>query len=157
MCYQGYTWLGLLSLDSIKYCYNILNDDSRCGTSKTLIFSVVWVKQQAKSSPLSPYLYIMYRYITCLYTCIFMPPDRMFGGILFLSCPSVCLSVCLSVVNFKLRYNFWTLRDRDFIWHAYSTNDARSNDTKVNDLVTLTLTLKLKIAFFNFVAAGGIL
>ena len=33
---------------------------------------------------------------------IFMPPDRMIGGILFLSCLFVCLSVCLSVVNFDL-------------------------------------------------------
>ena len=40
---------------------------------------------------------------------IFMPPDRMIGGILFLSSLSVCLSVCLFVclsVNFNLRYNF---------------------------------------------------
>ena len=29
-------------------------------------------------------------------------------------------------------------------------------DTKVNDLVNLTLTLKLKIAFWDFVATGGI-
>ena len=35
------------------------------------------------------------------------------------------------------------------IWHAYSTNDALSNDTKVNDIVTLTSTLKLKIAFWT--------
>ena len=31
-------------------------------------------------------------------------------------CLSVCLFVCLSVVNFNLRYNFWTVRDRDFIF-----------------------------------------
>ena len=43
-------------------------------------------------------------------------PDQMIGGILFLSCLSVCLFVCLSVVNFNLRYNFWTVRDRDFIF-----------------------------------------
>ena len=34
------------------------------------------------------------------------------------------LSVCLSVVNFNLRYNFWTVRGRDFIFftlfHAYA-------------------------------------
>ena len=52
-----------------------------------------------------------------------------------------CLSVCPSVVNFNLRYNFWTLRDRD--------------DTKVNDLVTLTLTLKLKIAFSTLLVLGA--
>ena len=55
------------------------------------------------------------------YTTIFiMPPDRMIEGILFLSflsvCLFVCLSVCLSVVNFNLRYNFWTVRDTDFIF-----------------------------------------
>ena len=50
---------------------------------------------------------------------LFMPPDRMIGGILFLSCLSVCLlvclSFCLSVVNFNLPNNFWPVRDRDFI------------------------------------------
>ena len=55
---------------------------------------------------------------------LFMPPDRMIGGILFLSCLSVCLFVCLfvclSVVNFNLRYNFWTIRDRDFIFGMHT-------------------------------------
>ena len=47
-----------------------------------------------------------------------MPPDGMIRGILFLSCLFdflfFCLSVCLSVVNFNLPYNFGTVRDRDF-------------------------------------------
>ena len=49
-------------------------------------------------------------------------------------------------------------RKRLHIWHAYSTNDALSNDTKVNDLVTLTLTFLLKKTFSesDSVAAGGI-
>ena len=70
----------------------------------------------------------------------------MIGGILFLSCQFLCLFVCL-LSTFNIH-----------IWHAYSTNDALSNDTKVNDLVTLTLTLTfaLKRAFLDFVAAGGI-
>ena len=44
-------------------------------------------------------------------------------------CLSIYLSVCLSFVNYNIRYNFEK-------WHAYSTNDAVSNanDTKVNDL-----------------------
>ena len=54
----------------------------------------------------------------------FMPPDRMIGGILFLSCLSVCLFVCLfvclSVVNFNIRYNFWTVKDRDFIFGMHT-------------------------------------
>ena len=42
------------------------------------------------------------------HTLIFMPPDRMIGGILF--CP-VCLFVCLlSVVNFNLCYFFMLYR-----------------------------------------------
>ena len=35
-------------------------------------------------------------------------------------CLSVCLFVCLSVVNFNLRYNFWTVRDRDFIFGMHT-------------------------------------
>ena len=75
----------------------------------------------------------------------------------------VCFFVCLSVVNFDIRYHFWTVRDRDFIfgkrlhiWHAYSTNDSLSNDTKANFIVTLTLTLKLKIAFWTLLPPGDI-
>ena len=48
----------------------------------------------------------------------------MTGGILFLS--------CLSVVNINIRYNFLTICDRDFIWHAYSTNKALSNDSDIH-------------------------
>ena len=48
----------------------------------------------------------------------------MIWGILFLSCLShslsVCLFVSLSVVNFNLRYNFWTVRDRDFIFGKHT-------------------------------------
>ena len=47
------------------------------------------------------------------------------------------------------------MRKRLHISHAYSTNDALSNDTKVNDLVTLTLTLKLKIAFWTLLSPGA--
>ena len=60
------------------------------------------------------------------------------------------LSVCLSVVNFNLRYYFWTIRERDLIFglhvHVYSTNTALSNDTKVNDL---NCDLCTKISFFR--------
>ena len=48
--------------------------------------------------------------IVQVYRDIIMPPYRMIGGILFLSCLFaclfVCLAVCLSVVNFNIRYNF---------------------------------------------------
>ena len=55
----------------------------------------------------------------------------------------VCVSVFLSVANFNFRYKRWTLH----IWHAYSTNNALSNDIKVNDLVTMT-DLRAKKSFF---------
>ena len=42
------------------------------------------------------------------------------------------------------------------MWYRYSTDETLSNDTKVNDLVTLTVTFILKIANFDFVAALGI-
>ena len=68
----------------------------------------------------------------------------MIRGILFLS----CLSVCLCVANFNLCYNFSTIRDRDFIFGMHTPLMMPLQMTpKVNDLVTFTLTLKLKIAF----------
>ena len=51
---------------------------------------------------------------TKLLTILFMPLDRMIVGILFLSCLFVCL---LSVY---LCYNFWILRDRDFIFGTHT-------------------------------------
>ena len=41
-------------------------------------------------------------------------------------------------------------------FYAYSLNNALLNDTKVNDLVTVTLTFVLKMDLSDFVAAGGI-
>ena len=83
----------------------------------------------------------------------------MIGGILFLSCLIVCLSVCLSVVNFDICYTFWTVRGRDFIFGIHTLlimPFQMTPNTKVIDLVTLTLTFAIKIAFLDFVAAGGI-
>ena len=40
------------------------------------------------------------------------------------------------------------------IWHTYSTNNAISNDTKVDDLVTLSITFELQI--HDFTATRGI-
>ena len=45
----------------------------------------------------------MYRIKACYYT-----PDQMIRGILFLSCPCVCLFVA----NFHISSNFWTVRDK---------------------------------------------
>ena len=42
----------------------------------------------------------------------------MIGCILFVL--FVCLFVCLSIVNFNIRYNFWTIRDRYFIFGMHT-------------------------------------
>ena len=77
-----------------------------------------------------------------------MPPDQMIGGILFLS----CLSVCLSVVNFNLCYNFWTVRGRDFIFGMHTSLMMPFWMTPRS--MTLWLTLKLKIAFWTLLPPG---
>ena len=58
----------------------------------------------------------------------------------------IVLFVCQSILNFNLHY----------IWQAYSTNDSLLNDTKVNDLVTLTLTLTLRNNFLGLCCRLGI-
>ena len=89
-----------------------------------------------------------------------MPPDRVIGGKLFLSGLFVCLSVCLfvglSVVNFNLRYNFWTVRDRDFISGLHTPLMTPFQMTPRSPC-DLDFDLQAKNSFFDFVAAGGIL
>ena len=67
------------------------------------------------------------------FTVIFMPPNRMIGCILFLS--------CLPVVNFNHRFNFWTVWDRVFIFGMYTPLMMPTNliEIKVIDILTLTL------------------
>ena len=52
----------------------------------------------------------------------YAPGSNDRGHIVFVLsvCLFVCLFVCLSVVNFNLRYNFWTKRDRDFIFGMHT-------------------------------------
>lgn len=57
-----------------------------------------------------------------LCSLLFMRSDRLIPGV-YCFCPvclSVCLFVCLSVVNFNLCHNFWTIRDRDFIFSMHT-------------------------------------
>ena len=94
-------------------------------------------------------------------TTLFMPPDRMIGGILFLSCLFVCLfaclSVCLSVVNFNLRYNFWAVRDKDFIFGMHTPLMTPLKWHQGQWPCDLDIDLEAKNRFLDFVAAGGIL
>ena len=53
-----------------------------------------------------------------LYILSLCPGSNDRGQIVFVL--SVCLFVCLSVVDFNLRYMFWTVRDRDFIFGMHT-------------------------------------
>ena len=61
-------------------------------------------------------------YLFNIKTISFYAPDQMVGAYCYCPvCLFVCLFVCLSVVvNFNLRYNFWTIRDRDFIFGMHT-------------------------------------
>ena len=74
---------------------------------------------------------------------LFMPPNRMIEGILILS----CLFVCLAVVNFYLRYNFWTVRGKDVIFGMR---------TPLMRPFQMIFDREAKNSFLDFVAAGGI-
>ena len=96
------------------------------------------------------YQYILSYYkvhILLKYLIIFMSLDRMIGGILFL--------FCLSVVNFKLCYNFWhsCIRDRDFTFGVFTP--LMTSFQMIPKSMTLTVTYKLNISFSDFVVTGA--
>ena len=93
---------------------------------------------------------------TCVWYCLFVCPRNGIQGHLFF-----VLSVTLWHKNFNLGHNFWTVRDRDFIFGMH-TNETLSNDSNINDLVsnvddlvTLTVTFILKIAYFGLCCCRG--
>ena len=85
----------------------------------------------------------------CIHNVIFnfYVPGVEFEGIL-------CVS---GTETLTLTIDFRTERDKKKtlrIWHSYSINKNLSNDTKVNDLVTLTMTFKLKNSHFGLDSSG---
>ena len=87
--------------------------------------------------------------ICCLQT-FYAPGSNDRGHIVFV------LSVCLSVVNFNLRYNFWTVRDRDFIFGMHTPLMTLIQMTpRSMTLWPWLLTLKLKIAFLTLLPPGA--
>ena len=103
------------------------------------VISIVKLQSLSESSGFREMIFPVLNY--------FYGPDQMIRSILFLSCLFVCRSVCLSVVNFKIHYNFWTVRERGFIFgmHTQLMMPFQTTNTKVNNLVTFTLTLVLNI------------
>ena len=94
-----------------------------------------------------------------------MPPEWNGGGILFLSCLSVTVSVCLSVFlwlcgsvakNFNLGYNFWTVRDKDFVFgmHVHIMKPFQMTPRSMTLWPWLWL-LYLKKQILDFVATGA--
>ena len=63
----------------------------------------------------------------------------------------------MSVVNFNLPYNFWTVRDTEFLFPmiamAWSTNDELSNENNIDDLPRYQLTVNLNVqnAFLHYI------
>ena len=82
------------------------------------------------------------------YLSFFMPVGRMFLS---------RLSVCLSVRLFACCKHSNNSRVIIFGSKLISSNDAFSNATQGNYIMTLTLNFKLKIAFCHFVIRRGIL
>ena len=70
-------------------------------------------------------------------------------------CLFVCLSVCLSVVNFNLRYNIWTVRDRDFMFGMHTPLMMPFQMTPRSMTLWFDFDLEAKNSFFDFVATGG--
>ena len=72
-------------------------------------------QMMASSMTMSPSLWPLH---TKQQRIFYAPRSNDRGHIVFV------LSVCLSVVNFNLRYKFWTLRGRDFIFFTLFHADA---------------------------------
>ena len=84
-----------------------------------------------------------------------MPWIKWLGAYRF--CPVRLFVLLLSTFTFAKTFEPWEIEASYLTYiYTYSTYDALSNETKDNDLVTLTLSLGLKIAFSDFLAAGCI-
>ena len=85
----------------------------------------------------------------CEYSNFYAPGSNDRGHIV------IVLSFCLSVVNFNLRYNFWAVRGRNFIFGMHSLLMTPFQMTPMS--MIFTLTLKPKIAFWTLLPPGDTL
>ena len=87
---------------------------------------------------------------------LFMPPIEWSGAYCFCPvCLSVCLFVCLSVVNFNIRYNFWTVRGRDFIFGMHTPLMMPFQMTPRSMTCDLDFDLCSKNSFFGLCCRRG--
>ena len=116
---------------------------------KAQLVSLIYTIWNGDSFPIRYFWWHFYYSLTC--TCLvsfYAPiPDRMIGGILF--CP-----VCLSVINFNLRYNFWTIRDGDFIFGMHTPLMMPSQMTPKSMTLWPWLTSVLKKTFWTLLRPG---
>ena len=122
----------------------------RVGTIYTFQFSRVRLKKPQSSTKSYYALIITHNMnIQCaLSECIaFMP------AVTYCFCP-VWVSVCLSVVNFNIGYNYWTVRDGDFAFGMHQPLMMSYRMTRRSVILT-DLCANNWFFFWNFFVAAG--
>ena len=91
----------------------------------------------------------------CVSNAFYAPGSNDRGHVVFVLSVwlFVCLSVCLSVVNFNLHDNFWIVRDRDFIFGIHTSLMTPFQYHQGQWLGDLDL--EAENSFLDFVAAEG--
>ena len=110
-----WTWIILAHLTCIMAYKGIKIITDKFGTLALHVFFIKFVSLWKESSYTKPLFY--FHNFLC-------PRIEWSGAYCFCpACLSVCLSVSLSVVNFNLRYNFWTVICNKFLtkWYAISS------------------------------------
>ena len=100
------------------FCHVGDENKNFCKTFKSSSSSICIALFQSIQLPFLPFVCMrgtLSFYDSICITNIFILPDWMIWGGGHIVFSMVCLFVCLSVVNFNLRYKLWTIRDRDFI------------------------------------------
>ena len=93
------------------------------------------------------------RYVLSVFLCAWIEWSEA-----FCFCPVClfCLFVCLSVVNFNLRYNFWTVRDWDSIFGMNTPLMMPFKWHQCQWPCDFDFDLEARNSFLDFVATGDI-
>ena len=126
-------WIQYISIDEVLTCYSVwqskvtsqTHDISHWNCCEPRNIPIIWSETRCylriECLILSVYWSINVRWrVTNCVNLRSVAEHNVFFSCLFV-CLSVCLFVCLSVVNFNFRYNFWTVRYRDFIFGMHTS------------------------------------